>query len=95
MYNRNSLHTSGVRSYSGEPPVTAHHDIFPSQPQVYQSGSILTCFYNRKKGILSFTYNGIYLGVGFSNIPLFSDYYAAVYSTEAAAQIKLLDMTFK
>jgi hypothetical protein len=70
---------------------------FPTVPQVYQSGSIITCFYNREKGELSFTYNGIDLGVGFSDIPKDIDYYAAASAYRECckpSRIKLLGLTF-
>jgi hypothetical protein len=94
LYNDNSLYSGGITSDYGIEVKT--NDSFPRVPQVYQSGSILTCFYNREKGELSFTYNGIDLGVGYSRIPKDRNYYAAVsvHSGDAAARIKLLDMTF-
>jgi hypothetical protein len=93
LYSANHLH-SGVKERA-----TATKNLkFPKEPQVYQSGSILTCFYNREKGELSFTYNGIDLGVGYSDIPKDIDYYAAVsvYSVaDKPSQIKILTMNFK
>jgi hypothetical protein len=68
---------------------------FPHKLQIYEANSIITCFYNREKGELSFTYNGIDMGVGYRDIPTDKDYYAAasVYS-DVVAEIKLLDMKF-
>jgi hypothetical protein len=70
---------------------------FPHKLQIYETNSIITCFYNREKGELSFTYNGIDMGVGFSVIPKDRDYYPAVsvYNSDVVSEIKLLYMKFK
>jgi hypothetical protein len=87
LYTHNSLFSGGI------PNLIATRE-FPTTPYVYAADSIFTCFYNREKGELSFTYNGIDFGVGYRNIPSDRDYYVAV-SCVGVARVKLLDMNFK
>jgi hypothetical protein len=84
LYNDNELYSGSVGSPNSN---------FPRQPQVYKDNSIITCYYNREKGEISFTYDGVDLGVGYSDVPKSKVYYAAV-SVYCEARVKILNMTF-